>query len=202
MTLRSLRPLDCSIRMILCAHRPPGLVGDPDHRRRAAVHRQGDRRVLRARHRQWQAGLAVPDRLRHQRPADHLHPQRQAVRQHLVRHRRPVVERCTRAAQGQSPTGWLGLDLRTDRLICAACSDGRRPLWGGGLSARAEAGRHVGPDQGRRGTLRDQLLACYDVRLDGTEMAFDLRKFPPGQRERFVTSVTRGKNQPTTYLPY
>jgi hypothetical protein len=40
------------------------------------------------------------------------------------------------------------------------------------------------------------------VRLDGTEMAFDLRKFPPGQRERFVTSVTRGKNQPTTYLPY
>ena len=36
----------------------------------------------------------------------------------------------------------------------------------------------------------------YDrVRLDGTEMAFDLRKFPPGQRERFVTSVTRGNNQ-------
>jgi hypothetical protein len=33
------------------------------------------------------------------------------------------------------------------------------------------------------------------VRPDGTEMAFDLRKFPPGQRERFVTSVTRGKNQ-------
>jgi mono/diheme cytochrome c family protein len=26
-------------------------------------------------------------------------------------------------------------------------------------------------------------------------MAFDLRKFPPGQRERFVTSVTRGNNQ-------
>ena len=36
---------------------------------------------------------------------------------------------------------------------------------------------------------------CHGVRLDGTEMAFDLRKFPPGQRERFVTSVTRGKNQ-------
>jgi mono/diheme cytochrome c family protein len=25
---------------------------------------------------------------------------------------------------------------------------------------------------------------CHGVRLDGTEMAFDLRKFPPGQRER------------------
>jgi mono/diheme cytochrome c family protein len=36
---------------------------------------------------------------------------------------------------------------------------------------------------------------CHGVRLDGAEMAFDLRKFPPGQRERFVTSVTRGKNQ-------
>jgi mono/diheme cytochrome c family protein len=39
------------------------------------------------------------------------------------------------------------------------------------------------------------LLACHGVRLDGTEMAFDLRKFPPSQRERFVTSVTRGNNQ-------
>ena len=36
---------------------------------------------------------------------------------------------------------------------------------------------------------------CHGVRLDGTEMAFDLRKFPSDQRERFVTSVTRGKNQ-------
>ena len=36
---------------------------------------------------------------------------------------------------------------------------------------------------------------CHGVRLNGSEMAFDLRKFPPGQRERFVTSVTRGKNQ-------
>ena len=36
---------------------------------------------------------------------------------------------------------------------------------------------------------------CHGVRLNGSEMAFDLRKFPPGQRERFLTSVTRGKNQ-------
>jgi hypothetical protein len=39
------------------------------------------------------------------------------------------------------------------------------------------------------------------LRLNGTEMAFDLRRSPPRQRERFVTSVTRGKNQPTTHLP-
>src|SRR5262245_50334782 len=36
---------------------------------------------------------------------------------------------------------------------------------------------------------------CHGPRLQGTESAFDLRKFPPGQRERFVNSVTRGKNQ-------
>jgi len=36
---------------------------------------------------------------------------------------------------------------------------------------------------------------CHGLRLNGSEMAFDLRKFPPSQRERFVTSVTRGKNQ-------
>ena len=36
---------------------------------------------------------------------------------------------------------------------------------------------------------------CHGTRLNGSEMAFDLRKFPPGQRERFLTSVTRGKNQ-------
>ena len=36
---------------------------------------------------------------------------------------------------------------------------------------------------------------CHGVRLNGADMAFDLRKFPPGQGERFVTSVTRGKNQ-------
>ena len=36
---------------------------------------------------------------------------------------------------------------------------------------------------------------CHGVRLNGAGMAVDLLKFPPGQGERFVTSVTRGKNQ-------
>jgi mono/diheme cytochrome c family protein len=31
--------------------------------------------------------------------------------------------------------------------------------------------------------------------MQGSESAFDLRKFPPNQRERFLSSVTRGKNQ-------
>jgi mono/diheme cytochrome c family protein len=31
--------------------------------------------------------------------------------------------------------------------------------------------------------------------LQGSESAFDLRKFPSDQRERFINSVTGGKNQ-------
>jgi len=35
---------------------------------------------------------------------------------------------------------------------------------------------------------------CHGPRLIGEESAFDLRKFPHDARERFVNSVTRGKN--------
>lgn len=35
---------------------------------------------------------------------------------------------------------------------------------------------------------------CHGPRLIGEESAFDLRKFPRDQRERFVNSVMRGKN--------
>jgi mono/diheme cytochrome c family protein len=36
---------------------------------------------------------------------------------------------------------------------------------------------------------------CHGPRMQGSESAFDLRKFPPEQRDRFLSSVTRGKNQ-------
>ena len=36
---------------------------------------------------------------------------------------------------------------------------------------------------------------CHGPRLYGEESAFDLRSFPRNERERFITSVTRGKNQ-------
>src|SRR5262245_15754691 len=36
--------------------------------------------------------------------------------------------------------------------------------------------------------------ACHGARMLDPQGAFDLRKFPPDQRERFVTSVTKGKN--------
>ena len=36
---------------------------------------------------------------------------------------------------------------------------------------------------------------CHGARMQEPGAAFNLRKFPPDQRERFVNSVTRGKNQ-------
>ncbi|MBV8288409.1 MAG: cytochrome c [Hyphomicrobiales bacterium] len=36
---------------------------------------------------------------------------------------------------------------------------------------------------------------CHGARMQDPGAAFNLRKFPPGQRERFVNSVTHGKNQ-------
>jgi mono/diheme cytochrome c family protein len=36
---------------------------------------------------------------------------------------------------------------------------------------------------------------CHGPRMQDPESAFDLRKFPPGEHERFVRSVTHGKDQ-------
>jgi mono/diheme cytochrome c family protein len=36
---------------------------------------------------------------------------------------------------------------------------------------------------------------CHGTRMLDPQGAFDLRKFPRGERERFVNSVTKGKNQ-------
>ena len=36
---------------------------------------------------------------------------------------------------------------------------------------------------------------CHGARMLDPQGAFDLRKFPRDQRERFVSAVTRGKNQ-------
>ncbi len=52
-------------------------------------------------------------------------------------------------------------------------------------------------DQVRKGAalFADNCSPCHGPRMQGAESAFDLRKFPPDQRQRFLNSVTRGKNQ-------
>jgi cytochrome c6 len=36
---------------------------------------------------------------------------------------------------------------------------------------------------------------CHGARMQDAGAAFNLRKFPPDQHDRFINSVTRGKNQ-------
>jgi len=52
------------------------------------------------------------------------------------------------------------------------------------------------PEQVKSGseTYARHCAACHGLRLANPEGASDLRKFPRDQRERFVTSVSKGKN--------
>src|SRR5581483_9061851 len=40
---------------------------------------------------------------------------------------------------------------------------------------------------------------CHGPRMQDPESAFDLRKFPPNEHDRFARSVTNGKNQMPTW---
>jgi mono/diheme cytochrome c family protein len=52
------------------------------------------------------------------------------------------------------------------------------------------------PDQISKGAsiFSRNCSPCHGTRMRDPESAFDLRKFPHDQHERFVNSVTRGKN--------
>jgi mono/diheme cytochrome c family protein len=64
-----------------------------------------------------------------------------------------------------------------------------------GLSAAQEAS--FPPEKVRNGaeTYALNCSPCHGPRLYGEESAFDLRTLTPDQRERFIASVTNGKNQ-------
>ena len=53
------------------------------------------------------------------------------------------------------------------------------------------------PDQLRAGAeiFERNCAPCHGPQMRDPESAFDLRKFPHNQHDRFVNSVTRGKNQ-------
>ena len=53
----------------------------------------------------------------------------------------------------------------------------------------------VTPEQVKRGSAlyAQHCAPCHGPRMADPEGAFDLRKFPPEQHQRFVTSVTKGK---------
>ena len=53
------------------------------------------------------------------------------------------------------------------------------------------------PEQIRTGAeiFERNCAPCHGPQMRDPESAFDLRKFPHNQHDRFVNSVTRGKNQ-------
>ncbi len=55
----------------------------------------------------------------------------------------------------------------------------------------------VAPEQIRAGAeiFERNCAPCHGPQMRDPESAFDLRKFPHNQHDRFVNSVTRGKNQ-------
>ena len=53
------------------------------------------------------------------------------------------------------------------------------------------------PEQIKRGAeiYERNCSPCHGSRMQDPQGAFDLRKFPRDERERFILSVSRGKNQ-------
>ena len=53
------------------------------------------------------------------------------------------------------------------------------------------------PEQIRKGAelFEQNCSACHGARMLDAKAAFDLRNFPASEKSRFVTSVTKGKNQ-------
>lgn len=75
--------------------------------------------------------------------------------------------------------------------------------WFGVVAALALMGASAGGEEGftasqlRLGAeiFERNCAPCHGPRMQDPESAFDLRKFPRNQHERFVNAVTRGKNQ-------
>ena len=58
------------------------------------------------------------------------------------------------------------------------------------------AAQEFAPEQVRKGAAiyEQNCSPCHGARMADPNSAFDLRKFPPDEKNRFVGSVTKGKN--------
>jgi len=79
-------------------------------------------------------------------------------------------------------------------MVTAAIRVAAVALW---CTAAAAQDQGFTPEQLRAGAeiFERNCAPCHGPRMRDPESAFDLRKFPRNQHERFVSSVTRGKNQ-------
>jgi mono/diheme cytochrome c family protein len=82
--------------------------------------------------------------------------------------------------------------MQANNRTCAALIGGALFLFGAAAYAQ-----DFPPERIRVGAaiFSRNCSPCHGTRMQNPESAFDLRKFPPEQHERFVNSVTRGKNQ-------
>ena len=64
------------------------------------------------------------------------------------------------------------------------------------LASAGAAAQDFAPEQVKKGAdiYATNCSPCHGARMRDPEAAFDLRKFPPEQKERFVRSVTKGLN--------
>lgn len=65
------------------------------------------------------------------------------------------------------------------------------------VSVSAQNDRTFAEDQVKKGSAlyAQNCSPCHGPRMMDPQGPFDLRKFPPDQKTRFVTSVVKGKNQ-------
>jgi mono/diheme cytochrome c family protein len=65
-----------------------------------------------------------------------------------------------------------------------------------GAAAQAPEGRPFPPDAIKQGAgiYSQNCSTCHGPRMSDPQGAFDLRKFPLDEKNRFVNSVTKGKN--------
>src|SRR5438105_4541299 len=90
------------------------------------------------------------------------------------------------------------MDLRADAGVNEALRWWRKIVAAFLLAAApAVAEEAFTPAQVRLGAeiFERNCAPCHGPRMQDPESAFDLRKFPRNQHDRFVNSVTRGKNQ-------
>jgi len=82
--------------------------------------------------------------------------------------------------------------MQVNSSVCAAVIGCALSLSGTMVSAE-----DFPPDRIRAGAsiFSRNCSPCHGTRMQNPESAFDLRAFPPGQHDRFVNSVTRGKDQ-------
>lgn len=65
------------------------------------------------------------------------------------------------------------------------------------VQALAQGSGQFSEEQVKRGAdiYAQNCAACHGPRMLDAQGPFDLRKFPPGEKSRFLVSVTKGKNQ-------